>query len=202
MSKKDPTPKAEASARDRLVAAAADMLSRRGLNATSIRELAKHAKAPLGSTYHYFPDGKRQVVVEAVEFAGKHIEAKLTKALVNGGAIAGVRAFLAYWRAVIESTDFKAGCPVLAVSLEEPQDEDGRAALQAAAQVFEAWESDLAEALQQEGLSKGRASDLATLVVAAFEGTVALCRAKMSTDPLLKVSHQLEKLIESELGAN
>lgn len=37
-----------------MLAGAADMLSRRGANATSIREVAKHAQAPLGSTYHYF----------------------------------------------------------------------------------------------------------------------------------------------------
>ena len=52
--------------RDRLVIGAADMIRRRGLNATSVRELAKHAGAPLGSTYHYFPGGKQQVVTEAV----------------------------------------------------------------------------------------------------------------------------------------
>lgn len=43
---------------------------RRGLNATSIRETAKHARAPLGSTYHYFPEGKQQLVTEAVRFTG------------------------------------------------------------------------------------------------------------------------------------
>ena len=39
-----------AGSRDRLVVGAADMIRRRGLNATSVRELAKHAGAPLGST--------------------------------------------------------------------------------------------------------------------------------------------------------
>jgi AcrR family transcriptional regulator len=34
--------------RDQLVAGAADMIRRRGLNATSIRDVARHAHAPLG----------------------------------------------------------------------------------------------------------------------------------------------------------
>ena len=55
-----------AESRQRLVAGAADMMRRRGLNATSVRELAKHAQAPLGSTYHYFPGGKYQLAAEAV----------------------------------------------------------------------------------------------------------------------------------------
>ena len=60
-------------ARQRVVETAAEMLARHGLNATSIREMARRAKAPLGSTYHHFPDGKQQVVVEAVEFARSRI---------------------------------------------------------------------------------------------------------------------------------
>ena len=58
-----------AESRQRLVAGAADMMRRRGLNATSVRELAKHAQAPLGSTYHYFPGGKYQLAAEAVQWA-------------------------------------------------------------------------------------------------------------------------------------
>ena len=58
-----------AESRRRLVAGAADMMRRRGLNATSVRELAKHAQAPLGSTYHYFPGGKYQLAAEAVQWA-------------------------------------------------------------------------------------------------------------------------------------
>lgn len=60
-------------ARERIVAGAADMISRRGLNATSIRETAKHARAPLGSTYHYFPEGKQQLATEAVRYTGEWV---------------------------------------------------------------------------------------------------------------------------------
>src|SRR5215211_8556575 len=84
-------------ARDKLVMGAADMISRRGLNATSVRELAKHARAPLGSTYHYFPGGKQQVATEAVHFAGDLVVRALTAEL-RSGPVAGLRAFLKLWR--------------------------------------------------------------------------------------------------------
>ena len=58
--------------RQQLVAGAADMIRRRGLNATSIREVAKHAGTPLGSTYHYFPGGKHQLAAEAVRYATRN----------------------------------------------------------------------------------------------------------------------------------
>src|SRR3954451_4569368 len=116
-------PKGGPQARQRIVAGAADMISRRGLSATSIREMAKHANAPLGSTYHYFPEGKQQLATEAVRYAGETVARRLRKDL-QAGPVAGLRSFLALWRKIVLGTDFHAGCPVLAVSIEEPPTEE------------------------------------------------------------------------------
>src|SRR5947209_388883 len=114
-----------AKTRERLVAGAADMIRRRGLSATSVRELAKHSGAPLGSTYHYFPGGKQQLATEAVEFAGDTIARTLDRALERG-PLEGLRAFLATWRKTITSADFRAGCPVLARSEEHTSELQSR----------------------------------------------------------------------------
>ncbi|MGW7379085.1 TetR/AcrR family transcriptional regulator [Streptomyces sp. NPDC054794] len=181
-------------ARERIVAGAADMISRRGLNATSIRETAKHARAPLGSTYHYFPEGKQQLATEAVRYTGDLIARSLRKEL-EAGPVAGLRAFLGLWRKIVVDTDFRAGCPVLAVSIEEPPTDETPAALLAAAAVFEEWESLLAASLRDHGAEPEEAAQLATLIVAAVEGTVAMCRAKRSTQPLDRTAEQLQALI-------
>jgi AcrR family transcriptional regulator len=186
-------------ARERIVAGAADMISRRGLNATSIREMAKHAKAPLGSTYHYFPDGKQQLATEAVRFTGAWVARSLRKELA-AGPVAGLLAFLDLWRGIVVDTDFRAGCPVLAVSIEEPPADETPAALLAAAEVFEEWEGLLAGSLREYGAEPEQAAQLATLVVAAVEGTVAMCRAKRSTEPLDRTAEQLRALIETAIG--
>ncbi|TXS50469.1 TetR/AcrR family transcriptional regulator [Streptomyces sp. uw30] len=188
MSKPSPT------ARERIVAGAADMISRRGLNATSIREMAKHAGAPLGSTYHYFPDGKQQLATEAVRHTGTWVARSLRKEL-DAGPVAGLRAFLGLWRKIVVDTDFRAGCPVLAVSIEEPPSDETPAALLAAAEVFDEWEGLLAGSLREHGAEPEQAAQLATLVVAAVEGTVAMCRAKRSTEPLDRTAAQLQALI-------
>ncbi|MFJ4818134.1 TetR/AcrR family transcriptional regulator [Streptomyces sp. NPDC088801] len=185
-----PTP----TARERIVAGAADMISRRGLNATSIREMAKHARAPLGSTYHYFPEGKQQLATEAVRYTGAWTSRSLCKAL-EAGPVAGLRAFLALWRKIVVDSDFRAGCPVLAVSIEEPATDETPAALAAAADVFTEWESLLAASLRGHGAEREQAAQLATLIVAAVEGTVAMCRAKRSTQPLDDTAEQLQTLI-------
>jgi AcrR family transcriptional regulator len=193
---------AESSApsRERIVAGAADLISRRGLNAASIRELAKHAKAPLGSTYHYFPEGKRQLATEAVRYAGGAVSRVLRKEL-DAGPVAGLRAFLALWRGIVVESDFRAGCPVLAVAVEEPPADEIPPALAAAAEAFEDWERLLADSLRAHGVAPERAPGLAALVVAAVEGATAMCRAKRGAEPLDQVAQQLEAVIGGALDS-
>ncbi|MFI8362131.1 TetR/AcrR family transcriptional regulator [Streptomyces sp. NPDC085612] len=184
--------------RERIVAGAADMISRRGLSATSIREMAKHAQAPLGSTYHYFPEGKQQLATEAVRYTGEWVARSLREEL-DAGPAAGLRAFLTLWRKIVVDTDFHAGCPVLAVAIEEPPADEVPPALAAAAEVFDQWQSLLAGSLRAHGADAEQAAQVATLIVAAVEGTVALCRAKRSTEPLDRVAVQLQALIDATI---
>ncbi len=181
-------------ARGRMVAGAADMIRRRGLNATSVRELAKSSGAPLGSTYHYFPGGKYELATEAVRFAGDLTDAGLANALQTGGPHKGVKSFLAMWRKILIDGEFRAGCPVLAVTIEDlPVDQT--APLDAAAAAFLKWKATLAESLHEHGVSKVSAQRHAALIVAAVEGAVAMCRAQRSIEPFDQVSAELTDLV-------
>ncbi|MGW6931137.1 TetR/AcrR family transcriptional regulator [Lentzea sp. NPDC054927] len=183
--------------REQIVAGAADMIRRRGLNATSIREVAKHAGTPLGSTYHYFPGGKNQLATEAVRWAADTVQ-KVLAAKLRKGPVDGLRAFFALWRQIVTETGFQAGCPVLAVSIEETTDGE---ALTAAAEAFRTWSEQLENALQEHGVAKKRARSLAHLCVAAAEGAVAMCRAQRSIEPLDDVAKELTALLESAIEA-
>ena len=185
-------------ARLRLVATAADMLRRRGMNATSIRELAKAANAPLGSTYHYFPDGKKQVITEAIQFAGNKISSMLETTLKQG-AKSGLQSFLHVWRDVIESTNFNAGCPVIAAAMEEATNDDIDAAREAAATVFNKWQKLITETLITEGIKRKQANALATMIIASTEGALAMCRATKDIKPFDQVTEQLHLLLDIAL---
>jgi AcrR family transcriptional regulator len=191
---------AQGSSRERLLAGAADMLSRRGAGATSIREVAKHASAPLGSTYHYFPQGKQQLVVEAVRYAGDLATKGLSSALLQG-PVEGLRAFLRVWRGIVVGSDFTAGCPVLAAAVEEPAAGVGLAGQEAAAEIFAAWQHVLSESLVAHGVPEANAWRLAITAVAAVEGSVAMCRAQRSAAALDAVAEQLELMLRAELAA-
>jgi AcrR family transcriptional regulator len=192
-------PRANPEARQRLVATAADMLRRRGLNATSIRDLAKAANTPLGSTYHYFPGGKKQVIIEALNYNGDKASSMIRSALKKG-PLEGLDSFLNLWRDVVLSSNFKASCPVIAVVIEEATTEEVVAAQALAAEIFERWEKMLSESLRDHGVKKKKAEQLATMIVASAEGGLALCRAKKDIKPFEQVSAQLYELVNSAIN--
>lgn len=196
------------STRDKMIAGAADLMSRRGLNATSMRDVVRHTSTPRGSIGHHFPEGKQQLIAEAVTFAGKEVSIPLERVMSDRGAIGGLRAFVASWRRRLEATGFEAGCPVLAVAVDryvgEASDKDDEAAqqhlLDLADGVFAEWRRIMRAALLREGLAAERAERLATLVVASIEGTVAMCRANRSADALDQVQKELEAVLFAALA--
>lgn len=195
------------STRDKMIAGAADLMSRRGVNATSMRDIVRHTATPRGSIGHHFPDGKQQLIAEAVIFAGKQVSIPLEKSMNDRGVIGGLRAFVAAWRRQLEATGFEAGCPVLAVAVDryvgEASDKDDETAqqhlLDLADGVFAEWRRIMQAALLREELAADRAERLATLVVASIEGTVAMCRASRSADALDQVQEELEAVLSAAL---
>lgn len=194
----------------KMVAGAADLMSRRGVNATSMREVVRHTGTPRGSISHHFPGGKQQLLEEAIVFAGTQVSAPLQHLVSDRGAVAGLRAFIALWRQTLEKSDFQAGCPVLAVAVEQyisdATDKDGGPdevaqghLLELANGVFANWQHLLTGALKREGVAAGRARRLGTLIVASVEGTVAMCRAARSSQPLEDVRQELEALLTDAL---
>jgi hypothetical protein len=105
--------------------------------------------------------------------------------------VTGVRRFVAFWRTVLEQSDFAAGCPVAAAAL---QGDQTPAARDAAGAAFAHWQDLTAEALQRHGVPPERARSFATLAVAAIEGAIVLARAQRNTGPLDRVGDELEAL--------
>ncbi|MBJ7520540.1 MAG: TetR/AcrR family transcriptional regulator [Solirubrobacteraceae bacterium] len=188
-----------ADSRTRMVQSAAMLLRERGLSGTSFRDVIEHSGAPRGSIYHHFPEGKRQLVREAVEMSGGWVGDAIASLEETGDPVETLRAFLGVWAEILRASDFRAGCPVVAVSVEANDDEPE--VTEAAAQAFRRWTRELADGLHGAGMEEERARRLATLTVAAIEGAVVLCRAERSTAPLDDVGAELEASLRTALVA-
>ncbi|WP_245475946.1 helix-turn-helix domain-containing protein [Bradyrhizobium sp. Leo170] len=194
-----------------MVAGAADLLSRRGVNATSMREVVRHTGTPRGSISHHFPRGKQQLIEDAIVFAGAQVSKPLDHLTRERGAIDGLRAFIALWRQTLERSKFQAGCPVLAVAVEQyvsdamdnagaPDEAAQRHLLDLADGVFAEWQRIMIAALRRDGVAPARARRLAALVVASVEGTLAMCRAARNAQPLDDVRQELEAMLSAAIS--
>src|SRR3954451_3590586 len=88
--------------RDKMIAGAADLMSRRGVNATSMRDVVRHTGTPRGSIGHHFPRGQQPRIEDALVFAGRQVSGPLAHLTQQHGAISGLRAFIALWRQTLE----------------------------------------------------------------------------------------------------
>ncbi|SEF50864.1 DNA-binding transcriptional regulator, AcrR family [Thermomonospora echinospora] len=178
--------------RERMVRSAAYLFRERGYSGTGFRDVIAHSGAPRGSIYHHFPGGKVQLAQEAVRYAGEFLNAGIEAAVEGGDPAAAVDAFVGWWRTVLVRSEFRAGCPVVAVTVES-HDEAPQLA-DAAAAVFARWQDTLATGLGNSGVPDDRAARLARLIVAAVEGATILCRAHRDVRPLDDVVTELKEL--------
>lgn len=167
--------------RARMVRTAADLLSTDGVAGTSIDRVLAVSGAPRGSVYHHFPDGRRQILAEAVDLAGETISRNLREAPHAAGAL---DAFVAYWRRRLASTDFRAGCPLMAVVADTDADVADSGLGERAGEHLARWETELASRLGETGLSMAAAEVLAGQSLSVLEGAVLVSRARRSMEPL------------------
>lgn len=172
--------------RDRMVAGAARLLAQRGLQATSFSEVLAATGAPRGSIYHHFPDGKDQLVAEAVDLAAAHAVA-LLETVVGRPADEVSEFFLGMWREVLVRSELDAGCAVLAVTVAT----DSPELLAHTAVAFRSWRNRLADLLQAGGLGPRHAQRFAATLIASSEGAVVLARAEQDLEPFDLVCEQL-----------
>lgn len=187
-----------ASARERMVVSAALLIRERGAHPTAIADVLAHSGAPRGSAYHYFPGGRTQLLCEAVDYAGEFMAAHLGRASSGLDALDGL---FEYYRDELQRSDFRAGCPVVAVAVEagDPDKPEQSAAVrERAAAVFARWRQVIAELLTADGVSAARARELAVLVLSSFEGALVIARAGRDIEPVEAVHAQLRSLIVTE----
>lgn len=172
--------------RERMIEAAEKLLAERGLSGASFPEVLALTGAPRGSVYHYFPEGKGQLVAEALDFAAERMFGWL-EARRGNAATEIVAYYFHVWAEMLRRSDFAAGCSATAV-LTASQEPD---LVRHAAEAFASQRRQLTELLIEGHLDGDSAPGFAALLVASAEGAVLLSRGSQSLDPLDSVRDQL-----------
>lgn len=180
--------------RDRMIVSAATLMRERGARPTAIGDVLAHSGAPRGSAYHYFPGGRNELLCEAVDYAADYVAAAI------GSSNSGVQMLdtaVRFYRDGLLNTDYRAGCPVMAVAVESGDPDAGREPVEHAAAAFDRWRVLISTRLVSDGVTRSKATELATLVIAALEGALVLCRARRDIAPLDAVHRQLRGLLKT-----
>jgi AcrR family transcriptional regulator len=179
------------SPRERMVVSAALLIRERGAHATAISDVLEHSGAPRGSAYYYFPGGRTQLLGEAVDYAGEHVGAIIAEA---EGGLELLDTLIDKYRRQLLDSDFRAGCPIVAVSVEAGEEEDRERmapVIERAAAVFERWNELIAQRFVADGIPPDQARELAVLATSAIEGAILLARVRRDLTPLDLVYRQL-----------
>jgi AcrR family transcriptional regulator len=184
--------------RERMVVSTALLIRERGAHPTAIADVLAHSGAPRGSAYHYFPRGRTQLLCEAVDYAGDYVAAKIVQ---SARTVDVLDVLIEGYREQLIRSDYRAGCPVVAVTVEAP-DPDGTdqatPVIERAAAAFAHWTELLTDRFVGDGIQAARAEELATLVTASIEGAIILARAARDLKPLDLVHRQLRALLQAE----
>ena len=140
-----------ATTRDRILTATNELFRRHGFNGTSIKQITLAAQVPMGSLYHFFPEGKDQVAREAIETSGPAYE-QLFEIIADEAADVSeaVTNFFEGAAEVLEATDFIDICPIGTVAREVASTNDSLRV--ATANVFASWIAAVAARLEAAGV--------------------------------------------------
>jgi TetR/AcrR family transcriptional repressor of lmrAB and yxaGH operons len=183
--------------RERILDAAVNVLRRSGLAGASLGEVLAESGAPKGSLYHYFPEGKQQVVRDALAVYGARVRDYIAVTLAPGARPSDkVRALFAAVAGRLESGGFGESCAGGTVSLDlGAPDERVRADV---AREFASWIDLITHHVAIPDPARRRA--FAGLVLTAIEGGYVRGRAEHSTRALLEAADWLAPLADREAG--
>ena len=177
-----------------MLISAAEVMRERGAAGVTIDEVLARSGAPRGSVYYHFPEGRNQILTEALQYAGEALTEAISDAAAKGGLFL-VRHFVAFWEDLLVESDFTAGCPVVAAAIGSADDEPQLTTV--AGSIFRRWRDALTRAFVGDGFDEPCAASLAITCIASLEGAVVLCRSIRSADPLRSVADEVEFLIKS-----
>src|SRR2546428_631049 len=95
----------------------ANLIRERGIHGTGLREVAAHSGGPRGSLGRFFPGGKTQLVIEAIDVALVDLFGDLERTLNEAETLPeAISVIVAPWRRLLVEHDFTLGCPLAATT--------------------------------------------------------------------------------------
>jgi len=180
--------------RNRVLDAAAEAFQSRGYHATSMHDVMKAAEMSGGALYHHFPTKKDLALAVIRERVARDVEGTWIAPVRRArDATDGILAVFESIVGELTQQGMVRGCPLANLGLElSLADPELRAAVQS---VYETWRTALAEKFRADEVAADPEA-LATFVISAYSGAMALAKAEQSPAPLETCAEQLARSLD------
>ncbi|MBG0854424.1 TetR/AcrR family transcriptional regulator [Streptomyces spinoverrucosus] len=185
-----------AGTRERIVRTASRLMQRQGYEGTGIKQISREAGATLGSVYHFFPGGKQELGMAAVQLGDEEFTELLRETLdAEPEPEKALLALTASLTQGLRDSDWLDGCPVTSTVVGTAASAPG--IQQAAAEAFARWRTVVAEKLVAAGFTASDAEDLSHTVIATLEGAELAAQVARDGAPLEAAGRHLARLVAS-----
>ncbi|MGM8212151.1 TetR/AcrR family transcriptional regulator [Virgibacillus sp. W0430] len=180
--------------RDNMIESTAFLLQKRGYVGTGVNDIIEHSGSPKGSLYYHFPEGKEQLALEAVKWTNRNVTAFIKGNLEKyTDPVVSIKQFILDSANRFEKDNYFHGVPITALVLETASISDNlRMACQ---EVFDAWSTEFANKLVEQGYNQKEAENLGTTINIMIQGAFVISLAKKNAEALKVVAEKIPLLL-------
>lgn len=180
--------------REKILKTASEMFFSNGYHATGLNAILKESESPKGSLYYYFPRGKEELALEAIEVVKKSVEKEIEENLFNAkDPIEGIQNVISNVYNIIEREEIVKGVTVSLLALEASQTNE--TLRKACSETFKKWESLYEKRLIELNISVENAKNLSRLIQIMIEGAIVMALTKKDSSSLLLVRDTIKQII-------
>ncbi|WP_277584396.1 TetR/AcrR family transcriptional regulator [Psychrobacillus antarcticus] len=187
---------AKINSKDILIETASRLFRLRGYYGVGLKDIIEESGVPKGSLYHYFPQGKEQLAIAAINHTKEIVinEIQALFAEIEDPIIA-FQTHIEHLSEIIINSD-SIGFPIGTIAGEtHSTSEPIRLTCQLA---FQEWQAIYMQKLLKSGYDKKRATDLGITVNLMIEGAILLSLTNKSNRPLEVAKKQITILLSKD----
>lgn len=173
------------------------LLNERGRIDFALSDVLDSCGAQKGSLYHFFPGGKTELVVAAVEHMSDCALAHVQACLESEDSVAdAVYKQVSDLVKLVETQDRPIAIPFSAIAA--ITGDDNEEVTLACQRALERLESAFLKSLKKDGLKASQAKSVAAFIIATIEGAFLLSRTRRTGKPLRQAAPNLRSFIASQ----
>ena len=179
--------------KDVLIETASRLFMVRGYCGVGLNDIIEESGVPKGSLYYYFPEGKEQLAIAAIENTKALVMADINSIFAgNSNLIEALQAYVYELSRAFGAGGEPIGSPIGTIAGEKHStSEPIRLACEA---TFKDWQSIYIEKFLEAGYPKEQATSLAMVFHALTEGGILLALTMKSGKPLEAIAEQIPSL--------